>query len=144
MDCKSKQRSGALHVTQKVDYGIILLTALANKEKGTHSSIQKLSKENNLSFSFLQKVAGLLQKANLIVAERGKHGGYTLLKSPRILTIKEIIEAVEGPIALVPCLSSAGKNSCKSAPSCQVRTGFKKINDEIQRAILSKNLASFL
>lgn len=142
MNCGSKQRSGALHITQKVDYSIILLSALANSNKNSSISIKNIAKENGLSFSFLQKIAGFLQKANLILAERGKHGGYILLKSPHILTIKEIIEAVEGPIALVPCLIE--KSICDSASTCKLKTGFQKINDEIQKYVLSKTLSNFI
>jgi len=140
MNCQTKQRSGALHITQSVDYAIILLSTLV-KEKNS-LSIKKIAEINALSFSFLQKVAGLLRQAKLIKAERGKYGGYTINKDPNKLTIKEIIEAIEGPIAIVPCLKEA--RICTHSFNCKAKFGFAKINDEIQNLILSKSLNHFI
>lgn len=141
-NCQTTQKNGALHITQKVDYGIILLTALAKNKNSI--SIKEISESHNLSFLFLQKVAGLLQKNNLIKATRGKYGGYTLAKNPKKLTIKEIIEAIEGGIAIVPCLVQKTAFMCKHKPYCIVRKGFKKINDEIQKQLLNKKLSYFI
>lgn len=140
--CDQKQRSGALHVTQKVDYGIILLATLAKSK--TSRSIQMVANEHKLSFPFLQKIARLLKNSGLIKAERGKLGGYTLTKSPDKLGIKEIIEALEGEIAIVPCLKKSEKPLCRHIPYCLVRPSFQKINAEIQQTLLSKTLTYFI
>jgi Rrf2 family protein len=140
--CTTKQRSGALHITQKVDYGIILLTALTKTKNDI--SIKKIAENYNLSFLFLQKVAGLLQKSNLIKATRGKYGGYKLIKNPKKIAVKEIIEAIEGNIAIVPCLVRKTAFMCKHKPYCIVRKGFRKINDEIQNQLLNKKLSYFI
>lgn len=140
--CDQKQRSGALHITQKVDYGIILLASLAKIK--TSKSIREVANEHKLSFPFLQKIAGLLKKSGLIRAERGSLGGYKLTKAPEKLEIKEIIEALEGEIAIVPCLKHGEKPLCRHIPYCTVRPNFQKINEEIQSALLSKTLTYFI
>ncbi|MFH1284692.1 MAG: Rrf2 family transcriptional regulator [Candidatus Peregrinibacteria bacterium] len=134
--------TGALHLTQKVDYGIMLLTSLANAGKKS-VSIRKISEENDLSFLFLQKIAGILKQAGIISAGRGKYGGYILTKSPSHLKLKEIIEALEGPIAIVPCLKSSLR-PCSCSQSCGVKSGLKKLNDEIMECFSSKSLSYFL
>ena len=139
--CATKQRSGALHITQKVDYGIMLLAFLAKSKDSV--SIKKIAENYNLSFLFLQKVAGLLQRSNLIKATRGKYGGYKLMKNPKKIAIKEIIEAIEGNISIVPCLTQKTSHTCKHRSYCIVRKGFKKINDEIQKQLLNKKLSYF-
>lgn len=134
----NKQRSGALHLTQKVDYALMLLICLAKSKESI--SIKQIADEKNLSFSFLQKIARDLVKANIIKAERGKYGGYKLKKDPRRLTIKEVIIALEGPIAIVPCLSrSIHKPPCFSK-KCEIKLGLKKINNEIEKFLGSKTL----
>lgn len=138
----NKQRSGALHLTQKVDYGITLLACLG---KNSHKhSIKKIATETNLSFLFLQKIARSLQQAGIIKAERGKYGGYTLSKTPDELTLKDIIEALEGPIALVPCLKSNDPHICKHFSYCVTRPTFEKINNELQEHLLKKTLTTFI
>ena len=151
MNCKEKQRSGALHITQKVDYGIMLLTMLAKQmdSQGTYKvaqqrSIKQIADETHVSFTFLQKIAGLLQKAGLIKSERGKYGGYKLTKEPQETILKEIIEALEGSVAIVPCLKKSESPLCRHTAYCQIRPGLKKINDEIESQILTKPLTHFI
>lgn len=141
-NCTTKQRSGALHMTQKVDYGIILLTNLANNK--TSTSIKTVAEANNLSFLFLQKIARLLQKSKIIKAERGKFGGYVLTEKPKDLTLKTIIESLEGPIAITPCLRPFGKNLCKHSKVCEIKRKFQELNLEIQEHFLSKTLNYFI
>lgn len=128
-----KQKSGALHLTQKIDYGIVLLATLAKKNS---KSLKKISEEKSLAFPFLQKIASALLQAKLIKAERGKYGGYTLAKSPNKISLKEIIEALEGPIAIMTCLS----HPCGRNAKCKVKSNFKKINDELIKFFSSKKL----
>jgi len=140
--CNPKQRSGALHLTQKVDYGLILLRSLALDKNQV--SIKKIAEEGHVSFLFLQKIAGLLQKAGIIKAERGKFGGYSLNGELKDYNLGQIIEALEGPIAIVPCLNKLNKVACKRIGFCTIRPSFAKINKEIQAMIATKTLDNFI
>ncbi|MCK9186237.1 Rrf2 family transcriptional regulator [Candidatus Gracilibacteria bacterium] len=141
---------GALHLTQQVDYGILLLATLANtgkdslkaKKEPTNTSIKQIAEENNLSFLFLQKIAQKLLKAKLIKSERGKFGGYKLTKKPEKITLKEIIEALEGKISVVPCLM-ANASCCKKNKKCAIKNQLSIINKEMENFFLSKTLATF-
>ncbi len=137
-----KQRSGALHLTQKVDYGLMLLICLAKLKKGESVSIKTIAREKNLSFSFLQKIARIFLTSNIVKAERGKYGGYSLKKNPKKLSLKEIIETLEGPISIIPCLNKAlHKPRCyKKGKKCEVHSGLEKINKEIEKFFASKTL----
>lgn len=141
---KNRQRSGALHLTQKVDYGLIILIFLAKNSESGQLSIKRIADQSHVSFLFLQKIAGLLQKAGLIKAERGKFGGYRLAKNPDQLNLREIIEALEGPIALVPCLKSLDEQSCKHSTYCSIRPNMAKLNAEIQNNVINKTLSYFI
>ncbi len=139
-----KQRSGALHLTQKVDYALIILMNLAKNEKQS-LSIKQIANSSNLSFLFLQKIARILQQSKIIEAERGKYGGYKLLKNPKKLTIKEIIEATEGPIAIIPCLKSFSEpQCCKKNKNCEIKSGLQKINQEIEKFLAKKTLSQII
>jgi len=140
----SKQRSGALHLTQKVDYGMTLLTTLVEGTTKDSKSIKAIADEQKLSFAFLQKIARMLQQSGIIKAERGKYGGYTLTRPAEKITIKDIIEALEGPIALVPCLCPGVKGTCGKGGNCAVRPGLEKINIELQKFFAERTLKNLI
>lgn len=143
MNCDgNKQRSGALHLTQKVDYGILLLSSLANSENQT--SIQSIAESTNISLAYLQKIARILMQAGLVTSTRGKNGGYKLTKNPKDLNLKEIIEALEGEIALAPCLRKISTHICKNKSVCKIRGGIQELNQEIAAHLSSKNLTQFI
>ena len=139
--CQKKRRE-ALRLSQKVNYGILLLTALAKTEQD-HISIKNIAKEKGISFAFLQKTARLLHQSGLIKSERGKYGGYSLAKKPQNIAFKEIIEAVEGPMALIPCLTPSQK-ICTNRSNCEIKSSFEKINDELLQFFSSKKLSEII
>ncbi len=142
---------GALHLTQQVDYSILILATLATigktrseaKKEPISTSIKQIAEENDLSFLFLQKIAQKLSKANLIKSERGKFGGYTLIKKPEKITLKEIIESVEGKISVVPCLNADTTTCCKKNKKCAIKAQLSALNTEMENFFLSKTLDSF-
>ncbi len=141
---KKKIRAGAFHLTQIVDYGLFFLTSLA--KAGESRSIRSISADYHLSFAFLQKVANRLKRAGLVKAGRGKNGGYSLAKTPSKITMKEVIEALENPIAVMDCLlePAVRARKCPREQFCSVRAGLKSMNDQIRTFMLSKTLDEFL
>lgn len=141
MNCQTpdnkNQRKGALHLTQQVDYALSLLVALAHNQ---NSSISAVAEETGISSAYLQKIASNLKKAELINSTRGKHGGYTLAQQPVNITIKQVIEALEGPVAITNCIN----DNCKLETRCQVKNGINQINNEILNYLSTKNLTHFL
>ena len=137
--------SGSLHLTKKVDYGLFLLAILADKNSPAKLSIKTIAEKSHISFPFLQKVARLLQKAKIIHAERGKYGGYSLKKKAEKLNLLEIIEALDGPIALTSCMKKgATKDICERIGFCKIRKGLCRINEKIQKEFLSKSLTDII
>ena len=136
-----RKKQGLLHLSSMADHGFLLLIRLADASGKT--SLRAIAEENDISFFFLQKVALELRKAGLISADRGKSGGYHLLKKAAKISIKEIIEALEGPLALMDCLneSSAG---CSLSESCRLKPGFDLINRIIVNALSKKTLKDLI
>ncbi|MDO8571137.1 MAG: Rrf2 family transcriptional regulator [bacterium] len=144
--CQKEVRKGSLHLSQKVDYGLFLLAALAKKSQRESLSLRTIADDNSLSFAFLQKVALLLRQAGLIRATRGREGGYVLTTSPSRIHFKDIIEALEGPIAIMSCVSEniQQKKACPRKNFCSIRPTLKRINDEMKQLYFSKTLSNFL
>ncbi len=136
------QQSGSFHLTRKTDYGLLLLSALA--KKSNQISIKKIATENKIPPSFLQKIAADLQRSHLIKSTRGKYGGHTLAKNPKDITIREVIEALEGPLAISKCTHPMKRGTCLCAANCHIRGGIGRINAELQAMLMSKTLSQLI
>ena len=129
-------------ITKKADYGLLLLSILADNDDSDPISLKEIARTNFLSFYFLQKVALDLRKAGLIKAVRGKYGGYVLGKTPAKIKIIEVLEALEGHFELMHCLS--GSEKCVREKKCHVIRGIGMINEMIVQTLSKFTLKDFI
>lgn len=128
---------GFLQFSQKLDYGLFLLIELAKIQildsfSDEPVSLRKIAEENGMSFFFMQKAAFELRKAGLIHADRGKNGGYVLAQSASDITLKKIVEVLEGPVSVMHCLFPAAVTpSCSRQTKCRMRHGLGTVNEAI-------------
>jgi Rrf2 family protein len=118
-----------LKMSKRVDYGLQLLAALQQSDKNNVLSLRAFSEENSISFLFLQKIVQSLKKANMVGSVQGAGGGYYLTRDIEHLTLKEVMEAIEGPYALVLCQKKIG--ACKKEHNCTVRPTLSKMRDDL-------------
>jgi Rrf2 family transcriptional regulator, cysteine metabolism repressor len=149
-----EQKHGFLQFSQKLDYGLFLLIELAKKQvdgvqHGDKAleplSLRTVSEAHGMSFFFMQKAAFELRKAGLIRADRGKNGGYILARPASKITLKEIVEILEGPVTVLQCLvSEAVSSPCLRKTRCQMRHGLGTVNQAIIQIFSQTSLLSLL
>jgi len=122
-----------LRVTKLADYGIVMLTYFATNSASTFNA-RDVAKVVRLPLPVVSKVLKLLARQGLLSSQRGIKGGYGLAKSPRDITVAEIIRALEGPIAVTECTDSL-HGDCGLQIGCPVRTNWHLINRAIQEAL---------
>jgi len=116
-----------MQISKELDYATQLMLALTKLKEGELLSLKTFSKESNISFLFLQRIASSLKKAKLIDSGRGVRGGYFLTK--KHISVKEIVAAVEGnDYAMTKCLTN--KKLCKKK-DCPAKKIFSKINQQL-------------
>ncbi len=93
---------------------------------GRHSATE-IAMRTNVTRAFTRKILGQLEKAGLIKGSVGRSGGYTLLKAPEHITLKEIIEIVEGPLFVVPTFSPENSHMLSQHPHSQTHEFFCKV-----------------
>lgn len=120
---------------KKTEYGMMMVSLLAKEGKGGLVSVRSMQ-ENGLPRSFLVKIARDLIKAKLIVAKEGRGGGYSLAKEPSAVTLREVVEAIDGEVATASCMVH-GSKKCPLADRCPHKSMMGKLTDEIN-SILSK------
>ena len=108
----------------KSRYALRLMAELARYAPGTTVSLKEISERQNLSLKYLEQIVTPLARAGLVKSERGSQGGYRLTKVPAAYTAGEILRAIEGSVAPIPCLGSE-TNECPMSEQCrQRRSGF--------------------
>ena len=118
-----------LQFTKETDYGFQLIIALSKLKDGQVLSLRKFSEASKISFLFLQKVARKLREADLVKSNQGAQGGYSLNKPLGKISLKEVLEAIDGECAVSSCLRSGRECRCVKEGECDVKKIFCKINE---------------
>ena len=90
----------------KSRYALRLMAELARYAPGTTVPLKEISERQNLSLKYLEQIVTPLARVGLVKSERGSQGGYRLTKAPADYTAGEILRAIEGSVAPIPCLGS--------------------------------------
>ena len=103
----------------------------------------EIAKSQKISPHFVSTISVLLKRAGFIKATRGPNGGITLARDPKDLHLLEVIEAVRGPLAVMPCLERP-KSGCRSTTSCPVYGMWSDINSRIRGVLNDYTLGDVL
>jgi Rrf2 family protein len=134
-------------LSKKTKYGIKALTYLARQEKGVPIQIATIAESENISHKFLESILLSLKKNGLLEAKKGKGGGYYLIKSPADIEMTEVLRKLEGPIALVPCVSLNYYEKCEDCPdedACSVHRLMLLVRDNTLKILKNNTLQDLL
>ncbi|HWU67867.1 MAG TPA: SUF system Fe-S cluster assembly regulator [Stenotrophobium sp.] len=127
-----------LKLGKLADYATMLMTAMARMPAQVYTA-HDLATRTHVAAPTTAKLLKLLSKAGLIESLRGVHGGYRLSREPQRITVAEIVNAVEGPIAVTEC--SERHSDCSIEASCTTRANWRLINSAIRQALEAVTLA---
>lgn len=124
-----------IRLTKQADYGILLMTQFARAGHSGIFSAPDLAARTGLSLPMVNKTLKLLGKAGLLVSTRGVNGGYQMSRDAGAITLEEVIEAVDGPIALTECHEHGGADECGISSHCPTRLNWGIINDALRDSL---------
>lgn len=127
-----------LKMSKLTDYGTLVLAQLASEAEDLRSAGQ-LADATHIARPTVSKLLKSLSRAGLVVSERGAHGGYSLARAPDKISAAEIIDALEGPVAITECSSVDG--ACELEQYCRVGRAWQRINRSIRRSLQQVSLA---
>jgi FeS assembly SUF system regulator len=127
-----------LRMSKLTDYGTMVLAQLPAKDDGL-STAGQVASATHLGQPTVQKLLKSLVHAGLVVSTRGALGGYALARAPETISAAEIIDALEGPVAITECSSVAG--GCDLESYCRVGMAWQRINSSIRKALQDVTLA---
>lgn len=121
-----------IRMSKLTDYAIVILAHLARG--GGTLTAQDLAGRSKVPLPTVSKLCKELSKAGLVVSQRGRHGGYGLARPAEQISVAEIVEALEGPIALTEC-SQPGAQTCGIEETCLARESWDPVSRAIHRAL---------
>jgi Rrf2 family cysteine metabolism transcriptional repressor len=95
----------------KAEYGVRVMVELARRAGEEPVPLAEIASRGDLPLAYLEHLVARLRKAGLVDSRRGSRGGYLLSRSPVEITMAEIVEALEGSIAPIECISEAADGS---------------------------------
>jgi len=126
-----------MQVTREGDYGIRSVLYLARQPAKKVSFITEISEEYDIPRTFLAKILQKLVKAKVVRSYRGVKGGFTLAKPARDINVLEVLEAIEGKLALNICVGS--KKSCSFSKQCPSRDLWLSVQAKMAETLKKAN-----
>jgi len=122
-----------MRLSHLADYAVVLMTAAARRPAGARLSATELSGETGVPLPTAQKLMGQLASCGLLSSVRGAGGGFALSKAAAEISLADIVEAVEGPIAMTAC--SEGRTDCALDAHCRVKPHMGVVGTAVRGAL---------
>ena len=129
-----------MKLTRGADYGILGILYLASQPRDRVVLINEIAAAQEVPESYLAKIFQQLAKAGLVRSHRGARGGFTLARLPEEITLRQIIEAIEGPLALNRCLDP--HEGCEHSADCVVHAALARVQRTLVSALDTVTLHS--
>lgn len=122
-----------LRMSKLTDYGLVLLTHLAQGSTPGVRTAQELARCSRVPLPTVSKILKELSKAGIVASHRGRCGGYSLARAPDQISVASVVEALDGPVALTEC--SVLDGGCSLEPTCVAKDHWGPISRAIQRTL---------
>ena len=129
-----------MRLTSLADYAVVMMAAAARHSSDARLSAALLAEETGVPLPTAQKLMGRLAAAGLLTSARGTGGGFRLARGADGISLADIIEAVEGPIAMTICVDEA-RSDCALDGHCQVKPHLSVANNAVRSALAAVSLA---
>jgi FeS assembly SUF system regulator len=123
-----------MRLSHLADYAVVLMTAAARRGAGARLSATELSAETGVPLPTTQKLMGQLAASGLLTSARGASGGFALARPAQDISLADIVEAVEGPIALTMC-SDSNNHECILDAHCRVKPHMGVVGNAVRGAL---------
>ena len=129
-----------MKISTKGRYGLRILLDIALYRVGDKPRmIREIANNQEISEKYISRLIIELRKAGFVRSVRGVNGGYTLTRKPEDINILDVLEIMEGPVAIVDCTNSSGE-ACRRKPQCPTQRMWAEINQKIRSAFAAYTL----
>ena len=118
-----------LKITRKVEYALIALRHMQEKEKDELTNAKEIAEQYAMPVELLAKTLQHLAREKIVEAVQGPHGGYRIKKCLEDINMKDFFEKMEGPLGIMDCYFDS---DCMLLPMCNIRTPIQRINESMR------------
>jgi len=130
-----------MQITRQADYAIRAVLYISKLGPNQRAATSQIAQDQHIPPSFLAKIISQLSIAGLLQTSRGARGGVTLARSPEEINLLEVVEAIDGPIALNECVNDLG--ACTFGDECPLRPIWCDAQEDLVKRLRSTNFAQF-
>jgi len=123
-----------MRLSSMADYAVVVMAAAARHCGGARVSAGELAQETGIPSPTVQKIVSRLSSAGLLRSSRGVGGGLKLARPAAAITLADIVEAMEGPIAMTACVEE-GRHDCTLEEACALRPHWPGVNEALRGAL---------
>lgn len=131
-------------LSKRTKYGLKALTYIARNEGDLPVRVGEIAESENIPQKFLESILLTLKKSGVLGSKKGKNGGYYLRELPSEIKMTDVMRALEGPIAMVPCVSLNFYEKCDDCPDehkCSVHKLMVEVRDSTLKVFRNRTLA---
>jgi Rrf2 family protein len=133
-----------LRINRQTDYAVRVILSLAQRDEATRLSSAEIQREMLIPKSFMGRIVAQLAQAGLVTTFTGRDGGLQLQRPASQITLKDIVEAFEGPVLLSECMQSKGEDDCPFRGNCPVRSKWGRVQVAMLQEMASVTMASLV
>lgn len=133
-----------MKISTKGQYGLVALVDMAIYGERDYINLKSISERQGISDKYLEQLFIPLKRAGLIDSLRGAQGGYRLSRDADKITVKDVLNFLEGPLALVDCIIETKEERCDQFDCCVTRILWQKIMEEMNTITDSISLADIV
>lgn len=126
-----------MKITQEGDYALRVLLTLSERPVGERVEARELSESAAIPLRFLLKLLGKLTVAGILRSYRGVGGGYALARDPGVITLYDVLDVIDGPLAMNRCLYDEAYCNLNRTATCAVHGALEKIQRQLIRELKS-------
>ena len=130
-----------LRINRQTDYAVRIILALAKGEEDSRLSSETIQKEMLIPVSFMSRIVAKLAGCGLVITFAGRDGGLQLSRPAVDITLKDVVEAFQGPVMLSECMMVTDEANCPFQDNCQVRSKWGRVQAAMLREMASINFA---
>ncbi len=129
-----------MRLTVKSEYGLLALIELASRHGSGPVSAREMSERQGIPAKYLEQLLVSLRRGGLVSAVRGAHGGFELARSPEAVSVLEVVEALEGPLAPTVC-QGGREGECGRSHACAASGVWERATEALREVFQSCTLA---